>query len=414
MTSTPSAWPVRALSDDDWEAFAALDSHAFAFTMPDDGLAAEREMQRGMRLIGAYDGATLAGIASAYDYDLSVPGGSSPAAGVSWVGVLPTHRRRGVLKALMTHQLKAVHDEGREALAILWASEPPIYGRFGYGLASRALSLTVPRDPQALHRAAPTDPALRLRLVDAADWKLTAGVYADVATQRPGMPARDDKWWGHAVQDLPSMRDGRSALRCVVVEDDAGVRGYARYRTKDVFSEGPGSGKVMVREVMAVDTAAQASLYRYLFDLDLMGTTQLWNVPVDDPLMHWLQNPRLAKPELGDALYVRLVDLDRALSARTYATPVDVVLEVADDVCPWNAGRWRLTGGPGQAATCERTDDAADLALGVIDLGAVYLGGTSLTDLAVAGRVTELRPGTLAPTTAAFAHTPAPWCPAVF
>jgi predicted acetyltransferase len=319
-----------------------------------------------------------------------------------------------VLKALMTHQLNAVHERGREALAILWASEPPIYGRFGYGQASRALSLTVPRNPQALHPSAPSDPGLRLRLVDAADWKLTAGVYADVAGQRPGLPARDDRWWGHAVQDLPSVREGRSALRCVVVEDDAGVRGYARYSTKDVFGEGPNSGKVMVREVMAVDAAAQATLYRYLFDLDLMGTTHLWNVPVDDPLLHWLQNPRLAKPELGDALYVRLVDLDRALRERTYSAPVDVVLEVADDVCPWNAGRWRLTGGPGLAATCERTEDPADLAVGVVDLGAVYLGGTSLTDLSVAGRVVELRPGTLAAATAAFAHTPAPWCPAVF
>jgi predicted acetyltransferase len=314
----------------------------------------------------------------------------------------------------MTHQLHSVHDEGREPLAILWASEPQIYGRFGYGLATRHLSLTVPRDPEALLPSAPRDESLRLRVVDPSDWKLTADVYARVRELRPGAPARDELWWKHAVQDIVAMRDGKSALRCVVAEDETGVRGYARYATKDMFEDWVSSGKVMVREVMAVDAAASAALYRYLCDLDLMGTTHLWNVPVDDPLLLWLQNPRKAKPVLGDSLYVRLVDLDRSLRARTYATPVDVVLEVTDDLCPWNAGRWRLTAGPDRETTCERTTDAADLALGVVDLGAVYLGGTSLHELAMAGWVSELRAGTLAAAATAFAHTPAPWNPAVF
>lgn len=413
MSTTPDGWPVRDLSDADWAAFVDLDSQAFGTTMPQEALAFERELHRDARNIGVYDGTTLAGIATTYSYDLSVPGGSAPAAAVSWVGVLPTHRRRGVLRALMTHQLHAVHDEGREPLAILWASEPQIYGRFGYGLATRGLSLTVPRDPRALLPSAPSDPGLRLRLVDAVDWKLTAPVHAEVAGRRPGMPARDERWWERAVLDIAEMRDGRSELRCVVAEDDGGVRGYARYSTKQHFDESFGSGEVSVREVMAVDAAALASLYRYLFDLDLMGRTELWNVPVDDPLLHWLQNPRRAKPVLGDGLYVRLVDLDRALRGRTYATRVDVVLEVSDELCPWNAGRWRLTGGPA-GSTCERSEDPVDIALSVVDLGAVHLGGTTLTELAMAGRVDEVRPGVVAATASAFAHTPAPWCPAIF
>ncbi len=135
-------------------------------------------------------------------------------------------------------------------------------------------------------------------------------------------------------------------------------------------------------------------------------------MPVDDPLLHWLQNPRLAKPEGGDALYVRLVDLAEALGARTYSADVDLVLDVADASCPWNAGRWRLSGGT-DGATCTRTDDDADLTLDVRELGAAYLGGTSLTELAGAGRVTG-SPDALQAATTAFAHSPAPWCPVVF
>jgi predicted acetyltransferase len=227
------------------------------------------------------------------------------------------------------------------------------------------------------------------------------------------MPARDEPWWRRAVRDVPALRGSRSELRCVVTEDDTGVRGYALYATTQHFDENFGSGDVGVREVMAADAAALAALYRYLFDLDLMGRTSLWNVPVDDPLLHWLQDPRRAKPTLGDGLYVRLVDLDRALEARTYSAAVDVVLDVADARCPWNAGRWRLTAGP-DGARCRRTDDAADLSLDVLELGAAYLGGTTLAELALAGRVTEHRSGAVADTSAAFAHSPAPWCPAVF
>jgi predicted acetyltransferase len=341
-----------------------------------------------------------------------VPGGSLPAAGVSWVGVLPTHRRRGVLTALMEHQLASLHEAGREPVAVLWASEPQIYGRYGYGLASRFCSVTVGRSASALLPDAPSDAGLRLRLVPADDWKLTAGVHDTLAARRPGMFGRDERWWRRVVRDLPAMREGRSELRCVVAEDDGGVRGYARYSTKQSYGDDFGQGKVSVREMLAVDPAALATLYRYLFDLDLMGTTEVWNVPVDDPLLHWLQNPRRAKPELGDALYVRLVDLPAALSARTYATDVDVVLDVVDERCPWNAGRWRLSGGTA-GASCTRTDDDADLILDVRELGAAYLGGTSLVELAGTGRVTGSE-AVLRAATAAFGHSPAPWVPVVF
>jgi predicted acetyltransferase len=411
-TTAPGSWPVRVLDADVWEAFTDVDSQAFGSTFPAEAGEAERPYFGHGRDIGAYDGELLVGIANAYEFDLTVPGGRLPAAGVSWVGVLPTYRRRGVLTALMTAQVTALHEDGTEPVAVLWASEPQIYGRYGYGLASRHWSATVPRGATALLPDAPSDDRLRLRLVRADDWALTAPAYDAVLPTRPGMFARDERWWTRAVHDFESMRQGRSALRCVVAEDDDGVRGYARYATKQSFGADFGQGQVMVREVIAADPAALATLYRYLFDLDLMGTTELWNLPVDDPLVHWLTNPRRAKPELGDALYVRLVDVDRALTARTYAADVDVVLDVTDARCPWNAGRWRLTGGTA-GATCTRTDDAAELSLDVRELGAAYLGSTSLVELAAAGRVSGSTQAVQAAATA-FAHSPAAWCPVVF
>ena len=409
----PGGWPVRALGPEDWTDFLRVDGHAFGATMPEELLEAEREVHAQARDIGAYDGADLVGIATAYAYRLSVPGSTLPAAAVSWVGVLPTHRRRGVLSALMRHQIGAVRDEGRDPLAILWASEPQIYGRFGYGPATARVAVTVPRGHAALTAAAPRDAGLRLRLTDPADWKATAEVYAAVAATRPGVPERDEPWWARAVRDVPSLREGRSELRCVLAEDAAGVRGYARYATKQTFGDDFGSGVVSVREVMATDPAALATLYRYLFDLDLMGSTEMWNVPVDDPLLVWLANARTARPRLEDALYVRLVDLPRALAGRTYADEIDLVLDVTDGLCPDNAGRWRLAGGP-TGATCERSGDAPDLACDTRELGAAFLGGTSLTHLGAAGMVTEARHGALRAAARAFAHTPAPWNPAVF
>lgn len=411
----PSAdrWALRTLTDADWEAFLRVDGHAFGATMPEEIIDAERALQEVDRSLGAYDGDELVGIATAYSFHLSVPGSRMPAAAVSWVGVLPTHRRQGVLSAMMRHQLREVHGAGREPIAVLWASEPQIYGRYGYGLATRKLSMTVPRDSAALRGDAPVDPGLRLRLVDPADWKLTADVYATVAARRPGVAERTEAWWERAVRDVPGERHGRSELRGVVAEDEGGVRGYARYSTKQDWSNSTPQGQVSVREIAASDPAALAALYRFLLDLDLMVSTELWNLPVDDPLLHWLANPRLSGPTLTDSLYVRLVDVGRALSGRAYAADVDTVLEVRDATCPWNAGRWRLTGGP-DGATCVPTQDAQDLALDVADLGAAFLGGTSLLELGAAGRVTEREPGRLQAADVAFRHSPAPWNPAVF
>lgn len=405
--------PIRPATTDEFAGLARVIEYAFGEAPDEETAGRERELLEFDRTLAAFDGDAIVASAAAYSYDMTVPGGSVPTAGVTWVSVLPTHRRRGILTALMRRQLDDIKEAGREPIAALWASEPAIYGRFGYGAASVSVGLTVPRSANRL-RAVPGTDGLRVRLVEPAESvPLVLPVYDHERGRRPGMFALSDKLQQMRNYVPERAREGASPVRVVLVEDDEGVRAYARYTTKAHWSAGGPDTTVVVREVQGRDAAALATVWAYLLDIDLAARTEIRNRPVDDPLLGLLVDPRRAQPTLGDGLYVRIVDVGAALAARTYAAPVDVVLEVRDDFCPWNTGRWRLVG-DATGARCERTEDAADLGLDVRELGATYLGGTSLHGLADAGLVTEHSPGAVRELSAGLRHEPAPWCPLVF
>ncbi|UQX01169.1 GNAT family N-acetyltransferase [Streptomyces sp. RerS4] len=408
------ALDTRVLQADEWDAW--YDHLELAF----GGVAEspeERELWKTLtepaRSLGVWDEDTCVGSAGAFTFRLSVPGGALvPAAGVTMVGVAPTHRRRGVLTSLMRRQLDDIR-AGGEPLAVLTASEPAIYGRFGYGTGTYAMSVDVDTTRVRLSVPPGTD-AVRLRLVDPekalADCER---VYAALPATRPGMTARQPGWERVGVLDPEARRAGASPLKCVVAEGPRGeVTGYARYRVKPDWEQSGSDGKVLVSELDALDPASYAALWRYLFEIDLTWHVQAYGRPVDDALLHLVSDIRRVTPRKRDALHVRLVDLPGALAARAYAGPVDVVLEVEDDFCPWNAGRWRLVaGGSAGSVSCTRTADPAEVALSVRELGAAYLGGDTLAALAAAGRVRELRPGAVARVSRAFAWDVAPWLP---
>jgi predicted acetyltransferase len=380
---------------------------------------AERESDRVIlddaRMFGAFDGDLLVGTTVSLPLHMTVPGSTLDVAGVTGVGVLPTHRRRGILSALMRHQLADLHDAGAEPVAGLWATEPQIYPRFGYGFAARSLGIEVPRERAQL-QAAPAAAAadVSLRYVPPAELgALATEVFDREVTGRPGAFRRDARWWRRAAEDPPEGRNGASELRGVVAERGDEVVGYATFRTKAQWTPTGPHGTVMVKELFAVDPGSYARVMEFVLNQDLMATTQLRNRPVDDPLLDMLADPRRTKVDINDQLWVRLVDVDRALVARRYEVPVDVVIKVEDPVCPWNTGCWRVTGDR-EHAECERVEGDPDLELAIDDLGAVYLGGRSLTRLAAAGRVHEHRRGTLTPASLAFAWDPAPWCQEIF
>lgn len=409
---------VRSFRDgfDDREAalraLLEVDESAFGEAAGEDFDSPHLAVLEEDRTLLAWDGDQAVGASSVYSLELSVPGGSVATAGVTWVGVRPTHRRQGAMRQMLD-QLHEQASERGEPVAALWAAQSPIYQRFGYGVASRLMRTVVPKDAGGFFRA-PQDDTIRLRMMAPTDDReLTQAVYDDVRSRRPGLPAIDERWHQRNVHDPVGDREGASPLTSVVAFDGSGPRGYVRYALKPNWSEGYANGTIQVRHMLAADPAASAALWRYLIDFDLSGRVEAWNTPSDDPVQHWLQEPRRGTRQIEDQLYVKVLDVPAALSARTYAHPVDVVLDVTDHDRPQNTGRWHLEG-DGAGATCAATVEPADLSIDARTLGAVYLGGPTFLDHQSAGWVDERTKGAVAAASAAFAHHPAPYSPFVF
>ncbi|MFF8959725.1 GNAT family N-acetyltransferase [Streptomyces sp. NPDC014894] len=369
-----------------------------------------RELTDFDRSLAVWDGDLCVGTAGSFRFEVAVPGGGlARMAGVTMVSVASTHRRRGVLTSMMRRHLDDIRGWG-EPLAILGASEPAIYGRFGFGEATRLLKADI--DTARVRLAVPdgTD-AVRIRAAAPADALADCeALYAELVPARPGMITRLPGWERLGVLDAPENREGASRLQCVLAERDGRTTGYALFRTRPAWDDAGPKGTVEVQDLYGLDPASSAALLRHLFGIDLTSTVSMRNRPVDDFWQHLVSDLRRCAVRIKDEGYVRLVEVGAALEARTYRTPVEIVLEVTDSFCPWNEGRWRLSG-DASGASCARTADAADLALDVRDLGAAYLGGARLADLAAAGRVRELRAGALAEATLAFESERAAWVP---
>ncbi len=416
VSASTEPYPIRAVGAEEFDAFSIVHQHAFhGGPLTEDDKRVFLPRLEFDRSLAAFDGRTAISAAGAYSFMLSVPGGELlPTAGVSLVAVLPTYRRRGVLTSMMRRQLDDVRGRG-EPLAALWASEAPIYSRYGYGRASWLLAYKIKRGEGAM--AQPTDPEVRLRLVEPADaLPEMAKVYEEVMASRPGMFARNDRWWQRLVYDPADDRHGAGPLRCLLAEHRGRPRGYALYAATDRWDEDTflPDGVITVRELMSGMPLADAALWGDLLSRDLTSELRASRRPVDDPLLYQLADPRRLRSLLSDALWVRVVDLPVALARRAYAGPVDVVLGVEDPLIPSNAGTWRLTAaGAGDVASCVPCADDTDVRLDISALGAAYLGGTRLGALAGAGLVRG-RPAAIRQLSAAMSWDPAPWCPVIF
>ncbi len=415
-------YPIRPVAEDELAGFLAVDQHASHGTPLSErahaNLLARLEFDR---TLAALDGDTIIGTAGVFSFQMRVPGAMAAVAGVSLVAVLPSHRRQGILSALMGRQLADVNERD-EAVAVLFCSESGIYGRYGYGRASWQAAYRLQRGEGALAPGAPADPGLRLRIAEPRSARAElAKVYDLALAERPGLYARTEPWWDRLLTDLHSDGGSSRPIRCLLAEDDWGPRGYAVFTSAEGWDEEAGlpEGVLEVSEAIAADPAATAALWGNLLSQDLLSEFHARMRPVDDPLLYLLADPRRVRSVVSDGLWIRLVDVGSALTQRHYACPVDVVIEVADELCPQNAGRWRLATEAGATpagfrATCERTTVPADVMLPVRALGAAYLGGTRLRAMAKAGLVTEATPGSLAALSTAMSWEPAPWCPMTF
>jgi GNAT superfamily N-acetyltransferase len=398
---------IRVARATDPERYLATDHTVWFSEVPaaptEEQLIGLPEEQRFAADVEGSDPATYPGIYGVFPLTLSIPGPDAgvrqvPCAGLTWVGVHPDHRRKGVLGTMLRHHFEQVHEEPGTHVSALHASEPAIYGRHGYGLASQELEVSLGRG------TALTAPELQ----HAAD-----AITTQLATvSDPGVPKRmrechlgaaglgsvvgDAGYYARLCAQLPEELRDKESWRMLFARRDGEDVGFAKFRRTHKWERARPAGELVVWALVG-DPAAQLALLRRLVDFDLIGTVKVGSVGVDDPLVLWVGGPR-ATSEVAtyDSLWVRLVDLPEALQDRTWSAPCDLVVEVADPTAPWNDGSWRIRADAAGEATVERTEAESDLRLDGALLAAAYLGGGNLVAQQRAGLVAERRRGAVA------------------
>jgi predicted acetyltransferase len=364
------------------------------------------------RLIGALDGETPVGTAGAITYRLTVPGGSHiGAAGITMVGVAPSHRRRGILRQMMRWLLDQARERG-EPIAILWASEGAIYQRFGYGLATIQGQFDI--EPTYVKFLRPAEPLGQVRMLERDEAvALFPVVYDQVRSRTPGTIVRGEVDWRHMLHDAEWMRNGNGPKYRAILEVDREPRAFTTYRAKGEWNDRGPNTTLLVFEVIGVDPAAERAMWEWIIGIDLVGHVKAMRTPVPHPLFLQLTDPRRLGMTIGDGLWIRLIDMQAALEARGYGGAGTMTFELSDAFCPWNAGRWRLNvSDDGPRVTGERGEPG--LLLDTADLAAAYLGTFTFAQLARAGRVKECHEGAVATADAMFATATPPWCSTMF
>ena len=402
---------VRVIKKNEIKDFVTTIEHAFGHQLRASDLPVFEKKIDISRMHGAFESDQIVGTAGVYPFRMTVPGNVVDVAGVTMVGVLPSHRRKGILRQLMRVQMDDARDRG-EPIAVLFASEESIYQRFGYGYAAKQGHIRIERgratfvdDQGPVGSARMVPPAERL--------KVLPSIYDRVRKETPGMYERSATWWeAHSLFDPEYIRMGASPFFCAVIEIDGIPEAYATYRIRPKWADDTTPDyTVEVHEAMGTSPVATKEIWRYIFGIDLVERITSYYLPEDWPLFLMLQEPRRLRFSYSDSLWLRVVDVKRALEARSYEQETTLVIELGDSFCEWNEGTWKLDTG---ARSVERTEDSPDLRMKVNDLGAAYLGGFTFAELANAGRVQEVTSGALQRADAAFVTARAPWAPENF
>ncbi|HEX6234778.1 MAG TPA: GNAT family N-acetyltransferase [Jiangellaceae bacterium] len=398
---------IRVGPATDSERFLATDHTVWFAEIPtaptEEQLIGLHEENRFAADLDGADPGTYPGVYGVFPLMLSVPGPDAstkqvPCAGLTWVGVHPDHRRKGVLTAMLRHHFEQVHQQDGMHVSALHASEPAIYGRHGYGLASLELEVSLASGTKftapELEAAATTVTTQLATVTDPDVPKRMRECH--LACAGLGSVVGDPGYYARICHQLPEELRDKESWRVLFARRDGADVGFAMFRRTHKWEQARPAGELFVWGLVG-DPAAQLVLLRRLVEFDLIGTVKLRAAGVDDPLLLWAGGPRATSDVATyDSLWLRLVDLPEALQARTWSAPCDVVIEVADTMAPWNDGRWRIRAEDSGAATVQRTTTESDVRLRVDALGAAYLGGGNLAALRSAGLVSERRPGAVA------------------
>ncbi|MGW3263584.1 GNAT family N-acetyltransferase [Streptomyces sp. NPDC001056] len=396
---------------DDWQRALAV-----GFTQP-PALAREQLDARRRKFVpgryrGAVDGGRWVATFRSFEQELTtVGGGTVPADAISGVTVSPTHRRRGLLSRMMAEDLAAARERG-DVVATLLAAEYPIYGRFGFGPATWTSRWTVevPRAGLDARWSGPEDGG-RIELLDGEEVrKLGPELYDRFRVQQPGAVSRDQLWWEEFTGALRVHAEFTEPFHALYRAPSGEAQGLVTYRCDDTWTGQQPDQTARVQRLFGTTAAAERALWRYVCSIDWITKVETGGRGPDDLLRHFLPDPRAARiVDHADFLWVRILDVVRALEARTYDREGAVVLEIVDDA-GYAGGRYRLEGSP-QGASCTATTASADLTLGVSELASAWLGGESLLRLTALGRVREEREGAARQADALFRSPGRPWCP---
>jgi len=367
---------------------------------------ADEVMSEGFHTQAAFVDGKLVGGSAMLSLEVTVPGLSpAPLGGVTSTGVIATHRRRGLLRAMM----QAMIDEAlerREPLAGLSASEGSIYGRFGFSPATMRTRWELDRTDAAFMDFDP--PAGSLELVDASTAReVWPQVHEQARRARVGEITPPPGHWA-GLSDEASGTAG--PMRYLVHRTPQGhIDGIANYRLP-WSPHIEDTGTLVVEAFQALSPDAYRAMWKLLADFDLTRKIVAPSRPADEPLRWMLRNPRAMRiTRQSDNLWLRILDLPRALATRSYESTVDLTIAItADAMCPHNTGAWRLCTSP-DGTTCSRVDAAADLTMDVQSLASLYLGGMSASVLASAGRIRPLRENAVAELARAFRTDPEPF-----
>jgi predicted acetyltransferase len=388
---------------------------AFGEDLPDDLVGRIERVADKDRWLGAFDGGRIVATSGVHTMRLRVPGGELPTGGVTFVTVLPSHRRRGLMSGMMRLMIDDCHRRG-EPLAALWAAEGAIYQRFGFGLGTVCFNAEAEVRSVGIARKWPREGSCRL-LPAGEGLDLVAPIFDAARAERASMMARTREWWTGVLPLANKDARGGEARRLVVYESADGPEAYAVYKTKPEWNVRGPAATLTVEEAIASTPRGMREIWRFLLEVDLVRVLKASRLPADHPLFLLVDEPRRLGTTVGDGLWLRVVDVAAALEGRTYG--IDgrgsgrLTLDLRDEYCPWNAGRWSVEVEVGRARVA-RTEADADLELDANDLAALFLGGFTATALASAGRVVELEPGSLAVADGLFPTASKPWCPQEF
>ncbi|MFJ9946756.1 GNAT family N-acetyltransferase [Kitasatospora sp. NPDC091207] len=391
---------IRAIDVDEIEGWDRALVLGFLRSHVESAADFRRQQWQPGRVLAALDGGRHVATFRSFDVELTVPGGAVVEAdAISSVTVSATHRRRGLLSRMMTGDLAAARERGT-AVAILVAAEYNIYGRFGFGPATRGHGWNVDLlRARGLRAGLPTVPGGRIDFATMEElrkagpelhdrWRLT----------QPGAIARDELWWKrHTGEIQVSGFDWKEPFAAVHRDAEGTATGLVVYRVDDNWDGSYPNCTLTVVDFLALDLGTAAELWRFVLSVDWVRKVVAENIGPDNPLPLLLADPRAATPYVDNAdfMWLRVLDVEAAFDARTYGAPGRVVLEV-EDRDGFAAGRWAVEVAADGSGRCTRTTDEADLALDASALGSLYLGGETAPRLAAAGLVTELRPGAAA------------------